>query len=196
MLIAKYLKMMFRISLMSFDSAKVLAGVGAILAGVGVFGYVVPSIIGIILFLIGMLELANYFNDSRLRSDIIYWFIFGLIALILLASGIMALVVVYHPAIVTHPMIPYSGMRFIFPGLLTLVIFIIIAAVFFLLSAIYLRRAMETMSTRTNESLFSTGGLIYLIGAVLTFIVIGVFIIMIAWIIIGVALLSVKEPSK
>jgi uncharacterized membrane protein len=55
---------------------------------------------------------------------------------------------------------------------------------------------METMSTRTNESLFSTGGLIYLIGAVLTFIVIGVFIIMIAWIIIGVALLSVKEPSK
>lgn len=106
------------------------------------------------------------------------------------------MVVVYHPAIVTHPMIPYSGMRFIFPGLLTLVIFIIIAAVFFLLSAIYLRRAMETMSTRTNESLFSTGGLIYLIGAVLTFIVIGVFIIMIAWIIIGVALLSVKEPSK
>jgi len=182
---------------MSFDTAKTLAGVGAILAGVGIFGYVVPSIIGIILFFIGMLELANYFNDSKLRLDVIYWFVFGLIALILLASGIIATVITYHSVIITYPMIPYSGIRFIFrfifPGLLTLVIFIIIAAVFFLLSAIYLRRAMEVMSIRTNEGLFNTGGLIYLIGAILTFIIIGIFITMIAWIIIGVALISVKE---
>ncbi|MFP3158020.1 MAG: DUF996 domain-containing protein, partial [Caldivirga sp.] len=57
----------------------------------------------------------------------------------------------------------------------------------------YLRRAMEVMSIRTNEGLFNTGGLIYLIGAILTFIIIGIFIIMIAWIVIGVALISVKE---
>jgi uncharacterized membrane protein len=55
---------------------------------------------------------------------------------------------------------------------------------------------MEVMSIRTNEGLFNTGGLIYLIGAILTFIIIGIFITMIAWIVIGVALLSVKEPSK
>jgi len=180
---------------MSFDTAKILAGVGAILAGVGIFGYVVPSIIGIILFFIGMLELANYFNDSKLRLDVIYWFVFGLIALILLASGIIATVITYHSVIITYPMIPYSGVRFILPGLLTLVIFIIVAAVFFLLSAIYLRRAMEVMSIRTNEGLFNTGGLIYLIGAILTFIIIGIFIIMIAWIVIGIALISVKESG-
>jgi len=47
------------------------------------------------------------------------------------------------------------------------------------------------MSIHTNEGLFNTGGLIYLIGAILTFIIIG--IIMIAWIVIGIALISVKE---
>ena len=52
------------------------------------------------------------------------------------------------------------------------------------------------MSIHTNEGLFNTGGLIYLIGAILTFIIIGIFITMIAWIVIGVALLSMKEPSK
>ncbi|ABW02512.1 DUF996 domain-containing protein [Caldivirga maquilingensis] len=185
---------------MSFDSAKVLAGVGALLAGIGIFGYVIPSIIGLILFLVGMVELANYFNDSRLKSDVMNWFIFGLIALIVLAIGVFLAVIPvtlsFSGMHVNYPMIPYHPYHPFLAGLLIIMVVVIITAVFFLLSAIYLRRAMSNMSSRTGEKLFESGGLIYLIGAVLTFIIIGVLIILVAWIIIGVALLSIKEPGR
>lgn len=185
---------------MSFDSAKTLAGIGAILAGVGILGYVIPSIVGLILFLVGMVELADYFNDSKLKSDITGWFIFGLIALIVLTVGVFLALIPFTMSFswlhMNYPMIPYHPYHPLLASLLIIVIVIIVTAVFFLLSAVYLRRAMSNMSSRTGEGLFETGGLIYLIGAILTFIVIGVFIILVAWIIIGVALLSIREPSR
>lgn len=183
---------------MSFDSARILAGVGAILAGIGIFGYVIPSIVGVILFLIGMIELADYFKDSGLRSNVVNWFIFGLIALILLASTVFAAFVTVHvaPPLIHYPMTPSLRYPVITTSLVILIILIVVSAVFFILSAIYMRRAMDTMRNRTGEGLFDAGGLLYLIGAVLTFILVGIFIILVAWIIIGIALLSIKEPGK
>ncbi|WP_291767298.1 DUF996 domain-containing protein [Caldivirga sp. UBA161] len=185
---------------MSFDSAKVLAGIGALLAGIGIFGYVIPSIIGLILFLVGMMELADYFNDRGLKSDIMNWFILGLIALIVLTAGVFLAIIPFTISFsgmhMNYPMIPYHPYHPFLTSLLIIIVVIVTTALFFLLSAIYLRRAMNNMSSRTGEKLFESGGLIYLIGAILTFIMIGVLVILVAWIIIGVALLSIKEPGK
>lgn len=180
---------------MSFDTGKILTGIGAILAGIGIFGYGILSIVGIILFLIGMLELAGYYNDGDLRRSTILWFVFGIVAAIILVVGIFTVFMTFFTHVYMFRMIPYTHPTAL-PALGTLILTVVLTAIFLIISAIFLRRAMDIMAKRSGESLFNTGGLLYLIGAILTFVVIGIFLVIIAWIIIGVAALSMRTPQQ
>ena len=185
---------------MSLETGKILAGVGAILAGVGMFGYAIPAIVGLILFLVGMIELADALNEPGIKENTVKWFIFSLLALIVLAIGILVGLLsmipippfnMYRQAGPFHaPYVPY--MIHSVWVLAWIAIFLVVAAVLFILSARYLSNAMDGLARRTGEGLFRVGGRLYFIGAVLTIIVIGVILIPIAFIIIGIALLVVK----
>ncbi|ADY01387.1 hypothetical protein VMUT_1182 [Vulcanisaeta moutnovskia 768-28] len=191
---------------MDFDTAKTLAGIGAILASFGMFTHGILTIVGIVLFLIGMINLAEYLNDNELKSNIIHWFIFALIAAIVIAIGAFIFVLnagllLSHLLTPAPPNIPYpqstqSLLPTLLPIITTAAIIIALAGAFYVISAIYLRKAMNNMYTHTGENLLTTGGLLYLIGAILTFIVVGLVIILVAWIIIGIAILTAKPIGK
>ena len=186
---------------MSLETGKILAGVGAILAGVGVFYSIILAIIGLILFLVGMIELADSLNEPGIKDNTVKWFIFSLLALIVLAVGVfmgllaalpIPLISIYRQIMPFHaPYVPYMMHSFIWI-LVWVAIFLVVAAVLFILSARYLSNAMDGLARRTSEGLFRIGGRIYFIGAILTIIAIGVILIPIAFIIIGIALLVVK----
>jgi uncharacterized membrane protein len=61
-----------------------------------------------------------------------------------------------------------------------LIIFLGIAFVFYLLEAIFIRRAFNSLANKSGVGLFRTGGLLLLIGAILTIFIVGLFLIFIA----------------
>jgi hypothetical protein len=68
------------------EIAKLLAGIGAILAAISPVEHIV-GIIGVVLFLAGVISLADFYGDQKMKDDAIYWFIFIFIALVVLIVG-------------------------------------------------------------------------------------------------------------
>ena len=62
---------------MSLESNKTLGGIGAILLAIPFL-----NLIGIILVLIAMKGMAEYYNDDEIFKNALYGFIFGVVAVI------------------------------------------------------------------------------------------------------------------
>ena len=169
---------------MSLQSGKNLAGVGSILL-------VVPvpflGIVGIILVLLGMKNLSQAYNDPSIWKNTLYAFIFGIIGIIVTSLTLASLFIGFGSI--------FSG-GFLFGGIIVLVATLVLGFVFYLLEAIYIRRAFDSLADKSGVGLFRTGGLLLLIGAVLTIILIGLFLIFIAWILILVAFFSIPTEMQ
>lgn len=171
------------------EIAKILAGVGSILAAAGPLMHGVVGIVGVVLLLVGLISLADYYGDQSMRNDAVYWFIYAVIAVIVLAIG--ASVGVFSLGVLM------SG--HLLASLLTLagvIVVVVIAWIFYLLSAKRFRGAMSAMAKKSNEGLFETAGTLYYWGAVLTIIIVGLVLLFIAYILAGVAFLIMKTPTK
>lgn len=173
---------------MEAETAKILAGVGAVLAIVGPFGYGVVGIIGLILVLIGLLGLADHFRDAEMRRDTIYWLIFAII-------GVIALAVAFTLGFFT--IFGFTGpphRLFAIGGLLVLIAGLVVAEIFLILAASRLRRVYAALAQRTGEGLFNTAGTLYFWGAVLTIVLVGALLILVSWILAAVAFFTAKLP--
>jgi uncharacterized membrane protein len=174
---------------MSLESGKNLAGIGSIFL-------VIPvpflSIVGIIMVLIGMKNLSKAYNDESIWKNTLYAVIFGIIGII--ASGV-TLVSLFFGGIFTATTFGVGDATDIIGLVAGLIIFLVIAFVFYLLEAIYIRRAFDSLATKSGVGLFRTGGLLLLIGAILTIFIVGLFLIFIAWILILVAFFQIPTNS-
>jgi uncharacterized membrane protein len=176
-----------RSSKMSLESNKTLGGVGALLIAIGSF-FPILSLVGIILVLIAMKGLAEYYNEDDIFTNALYGFIFGII-------GIVAAIVLFFGAIFTPVFV--SGAPFTFP-IVTLVLIItglIVMFIFFLLQAIFYRKSFTILSEMSGEKIFDTAGLLLLIGAILTIILVGLVLLLVAWILVTVGFFSIKTPT-
>jgi len=181
---------------MSLESNKTLCGVGAILIAVGslasVSGFMgVLSLIGIILVLIGMKGLADFYGERGIFDNALYGFIFGIIGVIVaIALFIMALL-----SGVSWGMFMAPEMGFSFAMIGALILGWIVLVIFVIIEAIFYKKAFSLLSEKSGEKMFETAGLVLLIGAILTIIVIGALIMLIAWILAAVAFFSIKPPT-
>lgn len=175
---------------MTLESGKTLGGVGAILLVVGSF---VPflSLVGIILMLIGMKNLAEHYKDDSIYRNALYGFIFGIVGIVAAAFVLVALLFggsLFGLTIVS------SG-----AGILAIIgaviLILVVVFIFYLLEAIYFKKAFDSLAEKSGERLFGTAGLLLLIGAILTIIVVGLIIIFVAWILAIVAFFSIKTPT-
>lgn len=166
------------------EIAKLLAGVGAILAAVGPFEHVV-GIVGVVLLLVGLISLADFYGDQPMKSDAIYWFVFAFIALIVWAIGAGAGLFSLGTLLSGHFVMGIVWM-------IGFIIVIVIAWIFWLLSARRFRNVMSSMAKRSGENLFETAGALYFWGAALTIILVGGILLIIAFILAGVAFLTMK----
>ena len=179
----------------SLSSAKTLGGIGAILMIVGVFIPLVGvavSIAGIVMVYLGVKNISEAVNDIKIKSDFVLFIITAIIALIIIflmpfvAFGTMG-------AGVTSFATTGDPFAEIGAALAICAVMMIIAFVFYIFSAIYLKRSFEQIAAKTKVSLFKTTGLIYLIGAILTIIGIGIIIMWIAYILMIVAFFSLPD---
>jgi uncharacterized membrane protein len=178
----------YSLSSSAWESSKNLAGIGAILLFLSFIPVV--GIIGIILLLVGMKGLADYYKEPAIYQDALWGLIFGII-------GIVAVTVLFFGGLFGSIFAGFAlGAGFFLGGLLFFVLVLVVAFIFYVLMATYFKRAFSSLAQKSGEHMFETAGLLLLIGAVLTIVLVGVFLILVAWILLTVAFFSMSLPSQ
>ena len=199
---------------MSFDLSKNLSAVGALLLVIGFVGIIVNgavgilSIIGVILLLIGMKGLANFYNDQGIFNNALYsvitaivgsvvaFFAVAISAVAALASlGIDFANIEDWASIGSDIGAIFADMNFnaIWAFIGAVLVGLVILFVVVIISMYFGRKSLDKLALKSKIGLFGTAGLLMLIGAVLTIVLVGLIIIWIGLILVTVAFFQLKE---
>ena len=197
---------------MTFESSKNLSAVGALLLVIGAaLGFVVSfsgilSLIGIILLLIGLKGLANFYKEEGIFNNALYSIITAIAGCIvgvgvIAASAVSALADLgidwaniedwANVGTDIGTVFTDFDLSAIATLLGALLVGLIILYVVMIISMYFFRKSMNQLSTKSGIGLFGTAGLLMLIGAVIP--VIGLLIIWIGAILATVAFFQMKQ---
>ncbi len=152
------------------------------------------SFAGVILFLVSMNHLSRYYNAPGIFKNVLYGFI-----LTLIAGGSFMIILPFLSNIMAS--LTYGGATGLNTALFAqlMVTFLAIFTVSYVISiitAVLYWRALTKLAEKSGIEGFKTAGLLYLIGAVLTIVLIGAFLIWVAWILLAIAFNSLKAPAE
>lgn len=179
---------------MDTESSKMIAGIGSLLIAISFIVFIgwaapVVGLIGIILALIGVKSLADNYNEPGIFNNALW-------ALIFMIIGVIAFVVItVFSVFVGITGIAAGDISSIWTWITGIIIGFVILFVFYILHAVYIRRSFSLLSNKTGEKLFDTAGLIMLIGAILTIVIVGIFLLLIAWILAAVAFFTMRTTA-
>lgn len=179
------------------SDAKVLGGIGAILvllAGVPTVGWVL-GIAGFVMILAAIYKISQAVNEKKIYNNM-------LTAVILAIVGVLVGSVVILPTLLSAFLNGYFAWPNFAPSAsvtvtqwiafgTTIGLGLLGAWVFFLASAVFLRRSYGAIGSKLMVRMFSTAGLLYLIGAASTIIGFGFLILVAAQILTAVAFFSI-----
>jgi uncharacterized membrane protein len=204
----------------TLDSSKTLGGIGAILLFIGVITFFVQpllailGLIGIILVLVAMHDLANYYKESGIFNNALYGFIAGIVGIVV--TGITFVYLFFYTSVLTdflYKIYPgWNGDLSTLSGLTPntsnislsdaapiLESFFLVLAVlwiFSIIAAFFARRSLKVLSAKASVGLFSTAALLLLIGAFLAIAFIGFILMWIALLLIAVAFFQIKPQPE
>ncbi|MDR2719372.1 MAG: DUF996 domain-containing protein [Nitrososphaerota archaeon] len=164
----------------TFESSKILAGIGSILYG---------TIIGIIFVLIGMKGLSEHYNDRRIYDGLVTGAILLIISSILATVGISVLYAGIFATAATYGMAVGLGIL----GVIGCIVCFIVGVILALLAVRHVRNCFHALAERSGENLFNTAGTLIWIGAILIIIGVGFFLIWIGFIIAAVGFFTLKS---
>lgn len=160
------------------SDAKVLGGIGSVLELIPLL-----SIVGYVLVLISVKLVSDEVHDSSIFADMIIAVAAGIVGV---AAGGFILI--------------FSGIFAVFTAGLSafLGVFAILAVVWIALivSSIFVRRAYDKMATKLNVGTFRTAGTLYFVGALLTIVLVGFLILLVAYIVQIIAFFSIQEGQQ
>src|SRR5881396_1243088 len=167
----------------SLSNAKVLGGVGGILA-------IIPgiSLVGWILILVALKEVSDVTRDRSIFDDAI---IAGITAIIGAITFIVFLASGTFGGLITLGAIAFGPL-----GALGALAFLGVFWVFLIVSSIFLKRAYDKTAQRLNVGAFATAGLLYLIGALTVIVLVGFLILLIAMVFQIVAYFSIQDQPS
>jgi uncharacterized membrane protein len=199
---------------MTLESSKILGGIGAILMFVGVFPQInyigIIEIIGLILVLVALYNLANYYKEGGIFKQAIYGvaiavvgtIIIGVLAFAVVLSNIKDLLIQLYPGwngdwSTLQGMTPNTtnfDPTSIFPLLGGLIVVLVIAWVFAIIASFFIYRSLKQVTNKSNVGLFGTAGLILLIGAVIPGI--GIILMWVSALILAIAFFTLKPHEQ
>jgi len=201
---------------MSIETSKTLGGVGAILMFVGIIpvinSYAVIELIGLILVMVAFYNLASYYTERGIFNNALYGLIAGIVGGVV-AVGTIILSVLTSLTDFLYTLYPdwngdwasLSGltpdpanfsMDAIVPFLTGLFAALLILWVFAIIATYFVRRSLISLSAKSGVGLFSTAGLLMLIGAVLIIALgIGLLLIWISALILAIAFFSLRPQE-
>ena len=198
-----------------------MGGVGAlllVLGGIGTFGTPfigILGLVGLILILIALNGMANYYSDRGIFNNALYGIIAGVVGVVAFIGTLIAALIAFvanlpswaapyinaqdwqglATAIQNH-LTDVSAVLDLFGSLIfTAILALVVLFVFLVVAFFFFRRSLGRLSSKTHVGLFGTAGLLMLIGAVLTIIVIGFLLIWIGWILLTIAFFSIHETA-
>lgn len=184
----------------TLSSAKTLGGVGSIL----ILLFIVPavgtviSIVGWILVIVSVKSISDALGDRKVFNQV-------LISAVLAIVGIAVGALVVFGSFLRFAGLNGMNMFHSNPGAITptspgigglvvgVALGLVVIWVSFLISAVFLRRGYDTVSSRLGVKMFGTAALLYLIGAALTIVLVGLLLIFVAEILQIVAFFSIPE---
>jgi len=205
---------------MAFESSKTLGIVGAVLMLIGLIPYSfigVIALVGFILVLVALHGLADYYKENGIFSNAIYGFVVGIVGAV--ATAATALYVIFDTSILTkllQDIFPtWNGKWSTIGSLGTMTpntsniptsdilsalgaIFAVFAIlwIFLIVSAIFNRRSLKMLSAKARVHLFSTAGLLLIVGAILTIVLIGFILMWIAVLLMAIAFFQMKPQPE
>jgi len=185
----------------SLAQAKALGGVGSILVILAVVPYAgfILGIVGFILVLIAVKYISDAVGDKSIFNNMLISVILAILGIAVGAAVLFASLFPFfttprffegefEPAAVMGP----AFLNFIF----TIILGLALIWIFYIISAVFLRRSFNTIASSLNVGMFSTAALLYLIGAVLVVIMVGFVVIFVAEILQAVAFFSIPEQTS
>lgn len=191
------------------SNAKIFGGIGAILsllAFIPTIGFII-SIIGFVLILIAVNNIAQATKDNSIFNNFLYNVILTIIAFAAVVAiffiliggitGIMDMVqlIQQNQGQMTDPTQFFA----IFGQMLTAIILaLFVGWILLIIAAVFLKKSYNKITEHTKVNLFKTTGLVYLIGAATLIIGIGFLILIIAKIMEIIAFFTLPEtlPSE
>jgi len=197
---------------MNLETSKNLGGIGAILLVIGLVGIIgtgysgMLSLIGLVLVLIAMKGLSDYYKDAGIFNNTLYGFVTSIIAVV---AFVAVIVVALLETIANLGIADWtntaewaaafqanlSDMSAFFTLIGGIILAFVVLFILLVIAAIFYRKSLNMLSSKSGVGMFSTAGLLLLIGAVLTIILIGVIVIWIAIILLAVAFFSIKPAT-
>jgi uncharacterized membrane protein len=205
--------------MVTFDSSKNLGGVGALLMFIGVFPYInyfgIVDILGVILVLIALHGFASYYKESGIFNNAMYGVFAGIVGIVIaavvgieivlpnLTSFLEKLYPSWNGSLSTisslagmTPVTSNISFSDVAPFIAAAIAVIAVLWIFAIISALFVRRSLKQVASKTSVGLFSTAGLLLLIGAALTIIIIGLLLMWIAMLILAIAFFTMKPQSE
>jgi uncharacterized membrane protein len=150
----------------------------------GLIGFLIAlaiiGIVGFVMFMVAMYRLSHYYNEPGIFKNVLYAFILSLISavvVLILQFTFIASIIASIPQTST-PATAASFTQFI----VTYLVIIGVSIVFGIVNAVLYMRAFNKLAEKSGIDNFKTTGLLYLIGVLLTFVLIGGILVWIAWI--------------
>lgn len=155
--------------------AKTLGGIGAILL-------LIPgiSIVGYVLILIATKYVSDELGDKTIFDNMLYAVIAGIV-------GVAA------AAFIIFTGAAFSAATFSGSAIAGAIVGLAIAWIALIVSSIFIRRSYNTMATKLNIGTFRTAGTLYFIGAILTIILVGLVVLLIAAIVQIIAFFAIPD---
>ena len=139
--------------------------------------------VGLILLLMSLNGFADYYKEKGIFNNALYSIIIFIIGIVIAIAVAIFILVDFLKSLGidladwqslqyvdwANIMTPDKIIELIGSGILIFVVIFI----FCVLGAIFLRKSLDMLATKTNVKLFNTTGLMFLLGAVLTIILIG-----------------------
>jgi uncharacterized membrane protein len=201
---------------MAIETSKILGGIGAILMFIGVIPvantYGVIELIGLILVMVALYNLASYYTERGIFNNALYGMITGIVGVVI-AVGAVILTVLNSLTDFLYEIFPswngdWSAISGLTPDPTTLTLDTIVPFitgffvalgvlwVFGIISFFFVRRSLISLSAKSDVGLFSTAGLLMLIGAVLIIALgIGLFLIWIGLLILAIAFFQLRPQQ-
>lgn len=166
--------------IVEFSIAKALAVVGAVLGFLGSISHGVLSLLGVILYLVGMYALSQYYRRPEIFTYAFMASVGVVVAALAIGYLISALVAGFAP---TAPPVELG---------LALLLFLVMYGAVILIGK-YKRDLMRILGEYSDSNLADLAGKLYWWGAILTIIVVGLLLVLIAGMLEIIVLAGLRE---
>jgi uncharacterized membrane protein len=193
---------------MDMKTSRLLGIIGALFLVIGFLPTIggILMLIGLIFVLIALKGYGDFYKDSSIFNNTIYTIVFEIIGVVVFVGvfiygafeflsslGIENIYelsswtqIDWQNAIDINNILPFVG---------AIVLGLVILFAFTVIASLYFKKAMNTLSEKTEIKLFHTTGTVFFIGAILTIIFIGFILIWVAFILLLISFYESKPTG-